>query len=342
MDSRDEQIRKAISEADLNMLKQLATTGPGFINSEFRSECWPLLLQCAIDDEKLAKGRAEEISLKDRQQVEADVNRSFVHFPKGISSKEKLEKIKQLQEVIITVLKRHPEISYYQGFHDVCSFLLLSLGEETAIKVAEQIVLGPLRDAARESLVPFMQNLTLIGEIVRKEDTQLYDFLVASEVFPEAISCISWLMTWCSHNVYDLDKLARIFDYMIASSASNTCAYFTAAVILSRKNELLAFNDDDYCLLHGHLSKFPQDANIDSLIEKSVSLQSRHSSENRLDKLFSLLLFPKQFWSSQIEELRDKVSDALKALGWFLFGPPSGDVFLALDHWWSKTDKIFG
>ncbi|CAG8472920.1 13550_t:CDS:2 [Ambispora leptoticha] len=320
MDSRHEQIRKAINEADLKMLKKIATTGPGLINSDFRRECWPLLLHCTFDDEKRTKGRAEDISLKDRHQVEADINRSFVHFPKGISSIEKTEKIKQLQEVIITVLKRHPDISYYQGFHDVCSFLLLILGEETAINVAEQIVMGPLRDAARESLEPFMRNLTLVGELVKKEDAQLYNFLVSSEVFPEPISCISWLMTWCSHNVYDLDKLARIFDYMIASNAQSTCAYFTAAVILSRKSELLAINDDDCSLLHVHLGKFPQDANIDYLIEKAVSLQSRYSPEDKLNKLFSLLLVPKNFWHSQIEEIREKVSGAVKTLGWFLFG----------------------
>lgn len=76
---------------------------------------------------------------KDEGQVKLDVNRSFVSFPKSQSSESKVqpefeiddsvdistqEKDKlrlELELVIVTILRRHPSLHYFQGYHDVSS-----------------------------------------------------------------------------------------------------------------------------------------------------------------------------------------------------------------------------
>ncbi|GBB95077.1 hypothetical protein RclHR1_02470021 [Rhizophagus clarus] len=83
---------------------------------------------------------------KDERQVLLDVDRSFVYYPKGISNAEKKQKQSELNDVIVGILRRHPNLAYYQGFHDICSVLLLVLGnKEAAIKAGENIAMFLLR-----------------------------------------------------------------------------------------------------------------------------------------------------------------------------------------------------
>ena len=82
---------------------------------------------------------------KDEGQVKLDVNRSFVSFPKSqssgskvqpefeiddsvdISSQEKDKLRLELELVIVTILRRHPSLNYFQGYHDVSSNILVLL-----------------------------------------------------------------------------------------------------------------------------------------------------------------------------------------------------------------------
>src|SRR5436190_770097 len=41
--------------------------------------------------------------------------------------------------------------------------------------------------------------------------------------------CLSWVLTWCSHDITDFPKVARLFDFFLASNPLMP-VYFSAAV----------------------------------------------------------------------------------------------------------------
>lgn len=74
----------------------------------------------------------------DERQVKLDVIRSFVSYPTGeyrrrararlsltarphadVTAEEKEELRNKLEKVIVTTLRRHPSLQYFQGYHDV-------------------------------------------------------------------------------------------------------------------------------------------------------------------------------------------------------------------------------
>ena len=62
-----------------------------------------------------------------------DVNRSLKRFPPGIGEEERPLLQDQLTRLIIRVIIKHPELHYYQGYHDVAiTFLLVVGGNKTS------------------------------------------------------------------------------------------------------------------------------------------------------------------------------------------------------------------
>lgn len=45
----------------------------------------------------------------------------------------------QLTDIILDVLKRHPQLHYYQGYHDVAVTLLLVVGERMALALLDKL-----------------------------------------------------------------------------------------------------------------------------------------------------------------------------------------------------------
>lgn len=83
-------VKAACNSRDVLQLIELATEEHGLVNDDLRKVAWPLLLGCkqsaAPRDtqwEKLPKHRDED-------QVQLDVNRSFVYYPHGIRSSRSL------------------------------------------------------------------------------------------------------------------------------------------------------------------------------------------------------------------------------------------------------------
>ncbi|RIB13291.1 rab-GTPase-TBC domain-containing protein [Gigaspora rosea] len=273
-------INEAISKKDLNALRRLATTGPGLINDGLRRLCWPLLLHYKNHNVEVS-----QVTHKDEYQVSLDVNRSFVHFPKGLSDKEKKQKQSVLYEVIVGILRRQPNLSYYQGFHDVCSSLLEVLGKEGAIKAGENIAMFLLRDALYDSLDPIMNQLDLLDTLIYLEDSLLYDFFRRSNMMP--YFCVSWVITWCSHDLHDFSKITRLFDFFIASNPL-MALYLSARVVINRRKELLLLECDS-AIIHGFLSKFPQEIDVDDLIFRTSQLYQKYPP-HVLQEMSGLLL----------------------------------------------------
>ncbi|CAG8437247.1 5082_t:CDS:2 [Diversispora eburnea] len=238
-------INKACEENDLKALRNLACS-EGFLSNSLRSSCWAKLLKVG----KISRENRIEENHKDEDQVLLDVERSF---------KSQLKKKKEeLKDVIIGILRRNPKLSYYQGFHDVCATLLLVLKEkEQTIRIGENIAI----------------QLPLVFDIIRFEDVELADFIKQSSVMSHF--CISWVITWCSHDIHDFPTVVRLFDLFIASDPLMPI-YFSAMEILMQECE--------FSTIHSFISKIPQDANFDDIIFKTVQLFQNFPPHSLLKK----------------------------------------------------------
>jgi len=164
-----------------------------------------------------------------------DVNRAFVHFPKDLKAKEKTIKQIELSKVILYSLKDHSYLHYYQGYHDICSLLLLVLGEDIAKPCAEILALYWLREYMKETLEPTLEVMSFLYPILKYADPKIYK-LVYNNMIPPYFS-ISWVITWCIHDLKDTSEMERIFDFFISHNPIMPI-YFAAAVILTQKEKL--------------------------------------------------------------------------------------------------------
>ncbi|CAG8643964.1 6295_t:CDS:2, partial [Paraglomus occultum] len=280
---RVHKINKAIASEDVAELRRLAITGPGLINDGMRKLAWPLLLHCN-NDKKIEKVADKH---KQEEQVTLDVDRSFAHFRKGTRKITLKQNQHDLCDIIVQVLRRHPSLHYYQGFHDICSILLLVLGKEAAASAAENIAMFLLRDAMLDSFDVLLGQLTLLNTILLQEDKEIHQFLMACDLSP--YFCISWVITWCSHDLRSLTKITRLFDFFISSNPLMS-VYLAAKIVLNRREELLAL-DCDFAIVHSFLSRLPQNLQINELIRETQLLYEKYPA-SKIQKLSDLPLHP--------------------------------------------------
>jgi hypothetical protein len=196
-----------------------------------------IILDSDDDPERIEKLKQieDESKYRDKRQIMKDVNRAFVHFPKGLKAKEKTIKQVELSRVILYSLKDHSYLHYYQGYHDICSLLLLVLGEDIATSCAETLALYWLREYMKETLEPTLEVMSFLYPILKYADPKIYK-LVYNNMVPPYFS-ISWVITWCIHDLRDTSEMERLFDFFISNNPIMPI-YFAAAVILTQKEKL--------------------------------------------------------------------------------------------------------
>ncbi|KAI8924969.1 rab-GTPase-TBC domain-containing protein [Entophlyctis helioformis] len=215
-------------------------------------------------------------------QVGLDVNRSFVQFKEqisGLARQHDMDSLRPaLNRVILSVFRKYPWLSYYQGFHDVCAILLLVLGERLATRAAPNLALMWLRDFMEPSLATTMTYTDCLSILVSRIDPELARTLADAEnddmsnASPvpasggngmsgpnaattrfQAIFAISWILTWFSHDVHNAHHASRLFDLFVSSSPLMP-VYVAAAIVVSQKHTLMEL-DSDMALIHNHLMR---------------------------------------------------------------------------------------
>lgn len=63
----------------------------------------------------------------------------FLVFSEGMPAAERAVLQEQLIDIILEVLKRNPQLHYYQGYHDVAVTLLLVVGERMTIALLDKL-----------------------------------------------------------------------------------------------------------------------------------------------------------------------------------------------------------
>ncbi|GAA5814853.1 hypothetical protein MFLAVUS_008356 [Mucor flavus] len=262
-------INQALRSGDYKLLREIGRE-TGFLSDAIRRRVWPFLLHCTDPEIQNIMEGSLEVPHKDEEQVKLDVVRSFNSFPKNISAEDKQKLEGQLSRVITHVLRAYPSLHYYQGFHDICSVIILLFGEKFACKLMEPIA---FTDEMYTTMEPVLKQLTILDTIIQLEDIEVFNFITEAGVLP--YYCLSWVITWCSHDLNDLEKITRLFDFFLSSNPF-MAIYFSAAVVLSRKQDLLAL-ECEMSTVHSFLTKLPKDLDVDFLCQHACELQEKYS-----------------------------------------------------------------
>ena len=138
-------------------LRELAISEHGLINDDLRRRAWPQLIGVDILTETCILPTQEEVEgHKSYNQVLLDVNRSLKRFPPGISDEQRPELQDQLVRLIVRVLTKHPDLHYYQGYHDIAITFLLVVGEQLGFHIVERLSAGK---QLREFMEPTMERI---------------------------------------------------------------------------------------------------------------------------------------------------------------------------------------
>ncbi|GAA5799960.1 hypothetical protein HPULCUR_005381 [Helicostylum pulchrum] len=300
-------INQALRTGNHKLLREIGRE-TGFLSDAIRRRVWPFLLHCTDPEIQNTMEGSLEVPHKDEEQVKLDVVRSFNSFPKNLSAEDKQKLEGQLSRVITHVLRAYPSLHYYQGFHDICSVIILLFGEKFACKLMEPIA---FTDEMYTTMEPVLKQLTILDTIIQLEDIQVFDFITEAGVLP--YYCLSWVITWCSHDLDDLEKITRLFDFFLSSNPF-MAIYFSAAVVLSRKDELLAL-ECEMSTVHSFLTKLPKDLDVDFLCQQACELQEKYSvydvqrqSKVALDQVSCVNRFEKD-WTTI--ETQDELNNVL-------------------------------
>jgi len=235
----------------------------------------------------------------DEDQVQLDVNRSFIYYPNGtalvalrlitdsrstcvsggtnsrvlidLTEADLTRRKAELSDLIIEVLRRYPFLCYFQGYHDICQVFLLVLDPAVRAPLVARLSLLRIRDFMLPTLAPTVAQLRLIPDILDAADPSLRRHLAGTEPF----YALSGTLTMYAHNIEAYGDISRLFDVLLAREAVFSI-YLFAQIVLSRREELFDTPDDDPSMLHLILSKVPKKLDLETLIAQAISLFDKY------------------------------------------------------------------
>lgn len=125
------------------------------------------------------------------------------------------------------------------------------------------------------SLKPALKHLQIIPAIIEQADPALRQHLSGIRPF----FALAATLTLYAHDIQEYSDIARLFDFLLAHEPV-VPIYLFAAIILSRKKELLEIPVDEPEMLHFTLSKLPCPLDLDGLIQSAVELFNEYPPES--------------------------------------------------------------
>ncbi|KAH6673709.1 rab-GTPase-TBC domain-containing protein, partial [Halenospora varia] len=278
-DGKASEILDACESRDVERLRNLAISEGGLLSDHARRQAWPLLLgNLSYDDD--AKSKGDDDSWRelprhsDEDQVQLDVNRSFIYYPEDQSMKDLDRRKGELSDLITEVLRRQPYLCYFQGYHDICQVFLLVLEPPNRASTVARLSTLRIRDFMLPTLAPALAQLRLIPAILYAVNPELYDHLSQTQPF----FALSGTLTMYAHDIQEYGDIARLFDVLLARE-SVFSVYMFAQIVLQRSEELFETPADEPEMLHSILSKLPKPLDLESLISGTVRLFEKYPPE---------------------------------------------------------------
>ncbi|KAL7785972.1 rab-GTPase-TBC domain-containing protein [Trichoderma ceciliae] len=285
------EILAACTWRDATRLRALAESEGGLLADALRQAAWPILLGLPLSpDEKEGDGAhsanpdadadADTSSAEwkdlprhgDEDQVQLDVNRSFVHYPSDQSESELHERKQELSNLIVEVLRRYPYLCYFQGYHDICQVFLLVLEPVARVPLVARLSVLRIRDFMLPSLSATTAQLRLLPDVLARADPDLRRHLSSIEPF----YALAGTLTMYAHNIERYKDIARLFDVILAREPTFSI-YLFAQIVIDRRQEILEIDEPD--MLQVILGRVPPGLDLDALIKRSVDLFIRNPPE---------------------------------------------------------------
>lgn len=196
----------------------------------------------------------------------------------------------------MSVLRQHPLLCYFQGYHDIVQVLLLVLGADAAEPAVARLSLLRIRDFMLPTMSASESHLHLLPAILYAADRQLYQHL-SGATQPTPFFALAATLTLYAHDIEEYGDIARLFDYLLASEAAVPVYLFAVVglqlhelhpdvtptniliqqqIVMSRKKELLEIDHDEPEMLHSILSKLPKPLDLEGLISRTHTLFNQH------------------------------------------------------------------
>ncbi|KAG7389764.1 hypothetical protein PHYPSEUDO_009684 [Phytophthora pseudosyringae] len=257
-------------------VRRLAITPKGLVSDEFRKELWPFLLRggAAARAEQNGRSNAGNDSVgahRDAAQVEKDVERSLWHYDvlQGLKESERRAKRRALTQIILDVLDANDGLFYFQGYHDIVSVFLLTLGNSKGTLQAVQNVSETYqREPMRSGFEQVMATTRLLFLLLDAADERLFQHLHESGVEP--FFALPWMITWFAHQLKRFGDVARLYDVFLVTHPL-FCLYVSAGVVLNAREKILRC-ERDFGTMHGMLSNLPLTMDVEKVIARALVL----------------------------------------------------------------------
>jgi hypothetical protein len=219
-------------------------------------------------------GRASASPHPEFDVVDRDIERSLWNYveSEGMGEDLMIDRRRELSRIVHGAMNSFHlsgmKLHYYQGYHDICTVLLLVTGERTAFAMSTAISCTFLGDAHHPDLSRMINLLGLLFPLLQVADRELHSFILESGVPP--YFALSWVLTWFSHSLKDVPTVARVFDFMLSSHPLMSL-YVSLKVLVHRRTELLACACE-LSEVHGLLQSMPETMPWEKLLQESLNL----------------------------------------------------------------------
>jgi hypothetical protein len=122
---------------------------------------------------------------------------------------------RELSHVIVTVLRGHPMLHYFQGYHDIVQVFLLVLGSNTAINAVSRLSMLRIRDFMLPTMTGTEPHLHLLPAILYAADPTLALHISQTQPF----FALPATLTLYAHEIEEYGQIARLFDFLLATEA---------------------------------------------------------------------------------------------------------------------------
>jgi len=168
--------------------------------------------------------------------------------PEGESEKRKDARKHELSNVITAVLRRHPILHYFQGYHDIVQVLLLVLGAHAAVPAVSRLSLLRIRDFMLPTMSGTESHLHLLPAVLYAVDPVLCKHVSHTQPF----FALAATLTLYAHDIEEYGDIARLFDFLLASEAAVSLYLFAVvrhAYISKEANNSLTMRHRLSCLV---------------------------------------------------------------------------------------------
>ena len=250
------------SPEDINKLRELVING--IIENKDRRNIWRYFLQIPTDFHPTIDPSYKH---PDYEQVNKDVNRSYGNLRTDPELQN--HKREQLKRVIMSVLERHKNLHFYQGFHYIAIVVLKFAREPLAMLFLERLALGPLFYLFQEQMNGLATVLNMLYPLLSLIDNDYSEYLQDNAVDPSF--AMPYIITWFTQSAPTKEIAFHLLDFFVICHPIMPLYTIIALVLMKKETLIHAEMDKLQTLIQNLMS----DVEVDQLIQKSIEIYQR-------------------------------------------------------------------